>query len=74
MSAADVMTSEVICCQAGTSDEQAEGLMEKHQLRRLVVTDADNNLVGVLAQADIARRQGGADAGKLVRAISQKSN
>jgi CBS domain-containing protein len=44
--------------------------MARHQVRRLPVV-ADGRLVGVLAQADVAREAGGSLTGELVEEISE---
>lgn len=55
---ADVMTEEVRCCRADDTVEQVMAEMGEAQVRRLAVLDADNEIVGIVALADIATRQG----------------
>ena len=50
--------------------EQAIELMAKHQVRRLPVV-YDNQLVGMLAQADVAQEVKDKQAGRVLEAISQ---
>jgi len=50
--------------------EQAMELMAKHQVRRLPVV-YDNQLVGMLAQADVAQEVKDKQAGRVLEAISQ---
>ncbi len=52
--------------------DEARRLMAEHQVRRLPVVEEDGKLVGILAQADVAR-QGGHDAktGEMVEEISR---
>jgi CBS domain-containing protein len=45
-------------------------LLAKHQVRRLPVVDGDR-LVGIVAQADVAREVGSARVGDVVEAISR---
>ena len=45
--------------------------MAQHQVRRLPVVEEDGRLVGILAQADIAREHGEAEAGRMLREISE---
>ena len=52
----DVMSAEVITCGTGDDMQVALDLMSKHQLRRLPVVDAEDKLVGIIAQADLATR------------------
>jgi len=50
---------------------EAVELMEKHQIRRLPVVDAQGFLVGIVAQADIAWSENELEVGKLVREVSR---
>ena len=54
---ADVMTEDVRFCRADDSVEQVMDEMGDLQVRRLPVLDADNEIVGIVALADIATRQ-----------------
>jgi CBS domain-containing protein len=49
----------------------ALGLMATHQVRRLPVVDAENRLVGIVAQADLARVAGEKAVGEMVEDISE---
>ena len=51
--------------------DEALRMMAKHQVRRLPVVEADGRLVGVVAQADIAREGNDAKTGQLVEVISE---
>src|SRR5437588_13103461 len=51
--------------------DEALRLMAKHQIRRLPVVEEDGKLVGVVAQADVAREAGGRQTGELVEEISR---
>jgi CBS domain-containing protein len=53
----DVMTAEVRFCRADDTIEQAMAEMGDLQVRRLPVLDAKNEIVGIVALADIATRQ-----------------
>jgi len=57
----------------GPEDDLSEALklMASHQVRRVPVVDGDNRLVGVLAQADIAREAKDKDSGQMLHGISQ---
>src|ERR687890_358043 len=50
--------------------EEALETMKRHQVRRLPVIDGDK-VVGIIAQADIARQGSDADTGDTVQAISE---
>lgn len=54
---ADVMTAEVRVCRADDSIEKVMKEMGDRQVRRLPVLDANNEIVGIVALADIATRQ-----------------
>jgi CBS-domain-containing membrane protein len=50
------MTLEVVTCLADDDLQKAMDAMAKHQLRRIPVIDKDHNIVGIIAQADVATR------------------
>ena len=54
---ADVMTETVRFCRADDSVEQVMAEMGDLQVRRLPVLDAGNEVVGIVALADLATRQ-----------------
>jgi CBS domain-containing protein len=51
--------------------DEALRLMAEHQVRRLPVIEEDGRLVGILAQADVARHADEARTGRLVEQISE---
>jgi CBS domain-containing protein len=51
--------------------EEAMRLMGEHQVRRLPVCEEDGRLVGIVAQADIARSASDERAGETVERISE---
>jgi CBS domain-containing protein len=51
--------------------DEALRLMAKHQVRRLPVVEEDGRLVGVVAQADVAREGEDAKTGQVVEEISE---
>jgi CBS domain-containing protein len=51
--------------------DEALRLMAQHQIRRLPVCEEDGRLVGIVAQADIARQSDDARTGEVVEQISQ---
>src|SRR5213595_3006473 len=51
--------------------DEALRLMAKHQVRRLPVVEEDGRLVGVVAQADVAREGDESKTGQVVQEISE---
>jgi CBS domain-containing protein len=51
--------------------EEALRLMAQHQVRRLPVVEEDGRLVGIVAQADVAREGEDSRTGQVVEQISQ---
>ncbi len=52
----DVMTTDVVTCRDDDDIQTALDAMSTNQLRRIPVVDDGNNLLGIIAQADIATR------------------
>lgn len=69
--AGDIASRDLVTVDPQQSLEEAMNLMEKHQVRRLPVCEEDGHLVGILAQADVARHADEAKAGQMVEQISQ---
>jgi CBS domain-containing protein len=46
----------LVCVRENDSLETAEGLMQKHQIRRLPVIDTSGRLLGILSMNDLVRR------------------
>ena len=55
---ADVMSKQVQTVLPDATVQDAETIMQTHQIRRLPVTDADGRLVGILSLNDLARLAG----------------
>lgn len=66
----DVASSDLVTVQPDTALQEAERLMAENQVRRLLVTEGDR-LVGIVAQADIARALDEERTGEVVQQISQ---
>jgi CBS domain-containing protein len=67
----DVASSQLVTVSPEQDLDEALRMMAKHQVRRLPVVEEDGKLVGVVAQADIAREGDDAATGRLVEEISQ---
>jgi CBS domain-containing protein len=68
---AEVASKELVTVDPQQSLDEAMRLMAKHQVRRIPVVEEDGRLVGVLAQADVAREGDDARTGQVVEKISQ---
>ena len=52
----DVMTRQVVTCMIDDDVQKALDPMSKHQLRRIPVVDRNDQIAGIIAQADVATR------------------
>lgn len=50
----DVMTPDIVFCHEDDDVEEAAQLMKDHQIRRLVVLDRNERLVGIVSLGDLA--------------------
>ena len=70
----ELMTPDPVTCVPEDEVEDLRQVMIEHQVRRVPVVDVDGVLVGIVAQADIAREDGAAsdrEVGRIVEAISE---
>ena len=71
----NAMSSGNLACVGPNDDlDKVEELMSNHQVRRIPVVDDNNRVVGMIAQADLAREQravGRKDFGKVIEEISE---
>jgi len=68
----DVMSEGLVTCRDNDDVQSVLALMEDNQLRRIPVVDKKDNLVGIIAQADVATRLGNVQAaGEVVQEVSQ---
>jgi CBS domain-containing protein len=68
---ADIASRELVTIDPDQDVEEAMRLMAKHQVRRLPVVEEDGKLVGIVAQADIAKHGSAAQTGDVVEKISK---
>jgi CBS domain-containing protein/uncharacterized protein (DUF2267 family) len=67
------MTDQVECVFADEDIEVAVWKMREEQIRRILVVDHDNKLVGIVSLGDIATALGEQEAGETLEAISEPS-
>jgi CBS domain-containing protein len=67
----EVMTREVLSCSSEADVEQARALMEKRQVRRLLVTGVDDSPVGIVSLGDIALCLRESQSGEVLRKVSE---
>ena len=68
--ARDAMTSPAISIREDASLDDCTDLMEANKVRRMPVVDAAGAVIGIVAQADVARCASRKEAGELVRDVS----
>lgn len=71
---ADVVSGEPVTVRADQDLDEALRLMAHHQLRRLIVVEDSDRLVGILAQADVALTGDEERAGEVVEEISRPTD
>ena len=67
----EVASKQVVTIDPQQDLDEALRIMAKHQVRRLPVVEEDGRLVGVVAQADVAREGDDTQTGELVEEISK---
>lgn len=68
----DVMSRDVVTCRTDDDYDDVIKAMKKHQIRRIPVVDSDKRLLGIIAQADVARSASASeDVGEMVGEISE---
>jgi CBS domain-containing protein len=68
---AEIASRELVTIDPQQDLDEALRLMAQHQVRRLPVVEEDGRLVGILAQADVAREGDDRETGHLVEEISK---
>lgn len=66
----DYMTPSIVTVTPETALEDCLNLMEEHQIRRMLVVDADGQLCGIVAQADIALQARDREKAELLEKVS----
>jgi CBS domain-containing protein len=68
----DVMTPDIVYVFEDQDVQEAARLMEKHQIRRLVVLNRDKRLVGIVSLGDLAAKAGSKDlSGEALEQVSE---
>ena len=67
----EIASTDIVTVDPQQDLDEALRLMAQHQVRRLPVVEEDGRLVGVVAQADVAREGGDSQTGELVEEISK---
>ena len=67
----EIASRDLVTIDPEQSIDEAARLMARHQLRRLPIVEEDGRLVGIVAQADIARAGADAKTGQVVEQISR---
>jgi CBS domain-containing protein len=67
----DVASQNLVTIDPQQDLDEALRLMAQHQVRRLPVVEEDGKLVGIIAQADVARHADSERTGEVVEEISE---
>jgi CBS domain-containing protein len=67
----EIASTDLVTVDPQQNLDEALRLMAQHQVRRLPVVEEDGRLVGVVAQADVARSADDSRTGELVEEISK---
>jgi CBS domain-containing protein len=67
---ADVMTGQVIACHQDDDIASAEQLMGRHQKSRMIVTDEDGRICGVISLSDIAQVEEASRASETMKQVT----
>lgn len=71
--ASDVMSRPVVTISEDADVDECEEKMAQHQIRRILVLDAQGRICGIVAQADIARQAEPREIAEVVKDISKPS-
>lgn len=70
----EIASTDLVTVDPQQNLDEALRLMAEHQVRRLPVVEEDGRLVGVLAQADVARHGDDRATGQMVEQISEEES
>jgi CBS domain-containing protein len=60
-----------VSCREGENVDHCERLMQEHQIRRIPIVDAENRVIGIVAQADLALKERAEKVHRTVAEISK---
>ena len=60
-----------VTCRDGENIDNCERAMQEHQIRRIPIVDANNRVIGIVSQADLALRDKPEKVSKTVTEISK---
>ena len=68
----DVMTQDIVCCYEDQDVPEAARLMKEKQIRRLLVMNRADDLVGIVSLGDLATEAGGqGQPGEVLKKVSE---
>ncbi len=67
------ISSTPLTCREGENIEACERLMQEHQVRRIPIVDAEDRVIGIVSQADLALKDKPERVSKTVAEISKTS-
>ncbi|MEX0655715.1 MAG: CBS domain-containing protein [Phycisphaeraceae bacterium] len=67
----DAMTAQTFSVKADDSEEEVCHVMEDHQIRRVLVVNENDICIGIISQADIARKTSEHETAELVKDVSR---
>ncbi len=70
MTAQSIMSKNVVCCSPEDDVEAAANLMERKQVRRLPVIDAQSGMIGILSLGDLSHQTEAKLCNDVLRAVS----
>ncbi|WP_437489751.1 CBS domain-containing protein [Sorangium sp. So ce1014] len=70
--AGDVMTRAVVACRPDDEVQRAEQLMGQHHKSRVLCTEADGRLVGIISLSDIAQREDDKNTAQTIRRVTER--
>ena len=70
MTAQDVMTKGVVCCRDTDRVREVLGVMEEKKIRRVPVTDDNDQVIGMVSLGDISKSVSGKAAGEILQAVA----